>query len=72
MTSPYPFWRADGLSGKRQEKGLTLIPLKLYTKKRYVKLEFGVGKGKKKIDKRETIKKREIKRDIQKRLKEGR
>lgn len=52
------------LIGKRQEQGLTLVPLKVYIKHSLLKLEFGVGKGKKKIDKRETIKKRELDRKI--------
>ena len=52
------------LIGKRQEQGLTLIPMKVYTKRGLIKLEFGVGRGKKKVDKRETIKKREIDRQI--------
>lgn len=47
------------LSGKVLEKGLTLIPLRLYTKGHLIKLEIGVGRGKKLHDKRETIKKRE-------------
>ena len=41
------------------EKGLTLIPLKMYFKNSKVKIELGIGKGKKLYDKRETIKKRE-------------
>jgi len=57
------------LLGKSKEKGLTLIPLKIYTKYAKIKLEFGVGKGKKKTDKRETIKKREIEREIERELK---
>ena len=57
------------LIGKTRQKGLTLVPLKMYTKKREVKLEFGVAKGKKKTDKRELIKKREVKREIRKALK---
>lgn len=52
------------LIGKKQEQGLTLVPIKIYTKRSLIKLEFGVGKGKKKIDKRESIKKREIDRKI--------
>lgn len=53
------------LLGKREEKGLTLVPLKLYTDRSLVKLEFAVARGKKRFDKRETEKKR----SIQKRLK---
>lgn len=52
------------LIGKKQEQGLTLVPIRVYTKRGYVKLEFGVGRGKKKADKRETIKKRDIDRRI--------
>ncbi len=42
-----------------EEKGLTVVPLSLYIKNRWIKLLIGVGKGKKKSDKRETIKKRD-------------
>lgn len=52
------------LLGKKQEQGLTLVPLKIYTKHRLIKLEFGIGKGRKKIDKRDLIKKRETDRKI--------
>lgn len=52
------------LTGKIQEKGLTLIPVKMYTKRSFVKLEFALGKGKKKYDKRESIKKREVDRQL--------
>lgn len=58
------------LIGRSKEQGLTLVPIKVYTKKSKIKLEFGIGHGKKKIDKRELIKKREAKREIEKRLKE--
>jgi SsrA-binding protein len=52
------------LIGKKKEQGLTLVPLKIYTKHNLLKLEFGLGKGKKKHDKRETIKKRDQERQI--------
>ena len=52
------------LIGKKQEQGLTLVPIKLYTKRGLVKLEFGIGRGKKKYDKREDIKKRDIDRQV--------
>jgi SsrA-binding protein len=48
------------LLGKQKEKGLTLVPIMLYTKKSRVKLEFGIGRGKRKFDKREKIKEREF------------
>ena len=40
-------------------EGLTLVPIRVYTKKRLLKLEFGVGKGKKEFDKRKDIAKKE-------------
>ena len=52
------------LIGRTQEKGLTLVPLKVYTKNRRIKLEIGLGKSKKKADKREAIKKKDIEREI--------
>jgi len=54
----------SSLIGKIKQKGLTLVPLRVYTKGSKVKLEFGIGRGKKKYEKRETIKKREIDRKI--------
>ncbi len=54
------------LIGKTKQKGLTLIPLKVYTKNAKIKLEFGIAKGRKKFDKRELIKKREVEREIKK------
>ncbi|PLX20380.1 SsrA-binding protein [Candidatus Parcubacteria bacterium] len=52
------------LLGKYKEEGYSLIPIKVYTKKSIIKLEFGLGKGKKKHDKREDIKKRDVERKI--------
>lgn len=52
------------LIGKKQELGLTLVPLRVYTKHNRVKLEFGIGRGKKKFDKRDDIKRRDVKRDL--------
>lgn len=59
------------LIGKTKHKGLTLTPLKVYTKRGKIKLEFAVAKGKKKIDKREKIKSREEKRRIDRAMKEN-
>jgi SsrA-binding protein len=58
----------DYLIGKRQEQGLTLIALKAFTQHNRVKLEFGLGRGKKKFDKRESIKKHEVKRDLRRKF----
>jgi SsrA-binding protein len=44
-------------------RGLTLVPLSVYNKGRVLKLDFGVGKGKKKHDKRETLKKKDTERE---------
>ena len=52
------------LIGKKQERGLTLVPIKLYTKHSFLKLEFGLGKGKTQYDKRESIKKRDLDRQV--------
>ena len=59
----------NSLIGKVKTKGLTLIPIKIYTKKSRIKLEFAVGKGKRKIDKREIIKKRDMEREAGRRFK---
>lgn len=50
------------LIGKLQEKGLTLVPLRLYLKRGRAKLELGLARGKKLYDKREVIKRREASR----------
>ncbi|MCL4405913.1 MAG: SsrA-binding protein SmpB [Patescibacteria group bacterium] len=57
------------LTGKTREKGLTLVPIKIYSKGRTVKLEIGLARKKKKFDKRETIKRRETSREIERSLK---
>ena len=57
------------LMGKLSEKGLTLIPLRMYIKERTAKLEIGLGRGKKLYDKRETILRRESDREIERTLK---
>jgi SsrA-binding protein len=58
------------LQGKVMEKGLTLVPLRLYLKGRLIKLELGVARGKKLVDKREDIKKRDQERDIERALRD--
>jgi SsrA-binding protein len=55
------------LAGKTAERGLTLIPLTLYFKDGYAKVEIGLAKGKKLHDKRESIKKRDVARDLRRR-----
>ncbi|OGI21854.1 MAG: SsrA-binding protein [Candidatus Moranbacteria bacterium RIFCSPHIGHO2_01_FULL_55_24] len=56
------------LIGKSRTEGLTLVPIRLYTKKQLVKLEFAVGKGKKAFDKRSSIAKREADRTMKRAL----
>ena len=60
----------DRLSARVQEKGLTVIPLRLYLKDGRAKLEIGLGRGKKQYDKRETIARRDSERQVQRAIKE--
>ena len=57
------------IQNKTNAEGYTLIPLKLYFKKNKAKVLLGIAKGKKNYDKRETIKERDLKRDIQREAK---
>ena len=59
------------LIGKTKEKGLTLVPLKMYTKKGKIKIEFALAKGKQKADKRERIKERDFEREKGRALRES-
>lgn len=54
----------DRLIGKMHSAGLSLVPLSVYSKSGLVKVELGLGKGKKSRDKRQSIKKRETNRQI--------
>lgn len=58
------------LIGKSRTEGLTLVPIRLYSKRRLVKLEFAVAKGKKEYDRRADIGKREAKRRIERAMKQ--
>jgi SsrA-binding protein len=57
------------LFGKTKEQGYSLIPLKLYIKNGYAKILLGLAKGKKKWDKREDLKRKEAKREIERAFK---
>jgi len=57
------------LAKTEAQKGLTIIPISVYNKGRKLKLEIAVVRGKKKFDKRETIKKRDVDREIRRSLK---
>ena len=59
----------DVIAGKIKQQRLTLVPLKLYIKHGIAKLELGVVKGKKAYDKRESIARREIDRELDRTLK---
>lgn len=59
----------DYLLGKSKERGITILPLKVYLKGGLVKLTIGIARSKKKYDKREIIKKREAEREIERHLK---
>jgi len=54
-----------------EKKGMAIIPLSIYLKGSWIKLKIGIGKGKKLYDKRQTEKKRDIKREINAALKRG-
>ena len=60
------------LLGKSREKGLTILPISVYTKGGLIKLAVAVVRGKKQHDKRQTIKKRESDREIRSKLKKMR
>jgi len=57
------------LIGKSAVKGLTLVPLKMYTQRGKIKIEIGIAKSKSKADKREVLKKRASDKDIRRELK---
>ena len=53
------------------QKGLTLVPLRIYIKNGIAKLEIGIGRGKKQYDKRDTIARRETERIVERAMKSG-
>ncbi|OGW44653.1 MAG: SsrA-binding protein [Nitrospirae bacterium RBG_13_41_22] len=59
----------ESLRGKSLQKGYTLIPLKIYFKNSYTKVEIGIAKGKRLYERREKIKEREAKRAIERVMK---
>ncbi|MEL6221328.1 MAG: SsrA-binding protein SmpB [Cyanobacteria bacterium J06627_8] len=58
------------LIGKTEQKGLTLVPLKMYLKRGWVKVTIALGRGKKLHDKRESLKQKQTKRDVERALKQ--
>ncbi|MDY0213670.1 MAG: SsrA-binding protein SmpB [Desulfuromonadaceae bacterium] len=61
----------DKIARKSDEKGLTLVPTKIYFKNSRVKLEIGIGKGKKHYDKRESLKLKQANREVEKAIKDN-
>jgi SsrA-binding protein len=57
------------LIGATQQEGFTLVPLELYLKDGYVKVALALGRGKKRFDKREDLKKRDADREMQRAIK---
>ena len=55
----------ERVRGKLDQRGLTLIPLRLYFKEGKAKVEMGLAKGKAQYDKRETLKRRQAEREMQ-------
>jgi SsrA-binding protein len=61
----------ERLSGRTIERGLTLVPTRLYFKDGRAKVELALAKGKDRFDKRETLKKKDMQRDMQRALREA-
>jgi SsrA-binding protein len=62
----------DKLAGRTQEKGLTLVPMRLYLKKNLIKCEIALAKGKKVYDRREDARRRTVDRETQQAIQEHR
>lgn len=60
----------DRLIGETQQAGYALVPIKVYIKNGFAKVLLGLGKGKKKFDKREDLKQKQAKRDMERALKD--
>jgi len=56
------------LKSKIEGQNLTLVPISIYTTKSFIKVEIGLGKGKKAFDKKESIKQKDIQRDVEQEL----
>lgn len=56
------------LKSKMEGSNLNIVPISLYTAKKFIKLELALGKGKKKYDKKETIKRKDLQRQIEQEL----
>jgi len=61
----------DRLAGRVQERGLTLVPTRIYFRGPFAKVEIALARGKDRFDKRQAIRERETKRDMQRALREA-
>jgi SsrA-binding protein len=59
------------LKSKTEGQNLALVPISIYTTKSFIKVEIALGKGKKKYDKKEAIKKKDIQREVEQELEES-
>jgi SsrA-binding protein len=59
----------ERLTGKTKERGFTLVPLRLYFKNGRAKVELGLARGKKLYDKRETLRRKEAQREVERSIK---
>ena len=59
----------NSLVGKLQQQGLTIVPISVYTKHNKIKVEVALARGKKKFEKKESLKKKDIERDVQREIK---
>jgi len=57
------------LAGKLEQKGLTLVPISVYTRGSKIKLKIGLARGQKEYEKKEKIKRRDVERDMRRELK---
>lgn len=62
-------WEIAELAGRVAQKGLTIVPLRLYLKKRVVKVALALARGKRRYEKREVLIQREVEREIRRTLK---
>lgn len=60
----------DELAGNESKKGLTIVPISVYNKGRRIKVKIAIARGKKKFDKRETLKRRDDEREMRRTLTE--
>jgi SsrA-binding protein len=59
----------ERLTGKTKERGFTLVPLRMYFKKGRAKVELGLARGKKLYDKRDTLRRKEAQREVERSIK---